>query len=136
MRTDAGTKMYPFNGEYQVAKQSLVVSPTKMNVFYILGNEVGNPVDISVPGIPKDKLTAYCDNGKIAKKGSSWEVFPTKVGKANISISAEIDGERRSMGKMEFRVKRVPDPIADFSVKLKNGKIKKNAMLALSLIHI
>ena len=36
MKTDAGTKLYPFDGEYQVAKTSLVVSPTKMNVFIFL----------------------------------------------------------------------------------------------------
>ena len=38
MKTDAGTKLYPFDGEYQVARASLVVSPTKMNVFYILAS--------------------------------------------------------------------------------------------------
>ena len=79
MKTDAGVKMYPFNGEYQVAKQSLVVSASKMNVFYIdVGG--GNPVDISVPGVPSDKLSAYCDNGKIIKKGSEWAAFPKKPG--------------------------------------------------------
>ncbi|MBJ09930.1 MAG: hypothetical protein CMP66_00525 [Flavobacteriales bacterium] len=129
MKTDAGTKMYPFNGEYQVAKQSVVVSPTKMNVLYLLGDKVGNPVDISVPGVSKDKLSVYCDNGKILKKGGSWEVFPTKVGKAKVSVSAEIDGKRRNMGAMEFRVKRVPDPIPSLP-GLKNGKIKKNQMTA------
>lgn len=129
MKTDAGTKMYPFNGEYQVAKQSVVVSPTKMNVFYILGNENGNPVDISVPGVSKDKLSVYCDNGKILKKGGSWEVFPTKIGKAKVSVSAEIDGKRRNMGLMEFRVKRVPDPVPSLP-GLKNGKIKKNQLTA------
>ena len=46
---------HSFNGEYQVAKQSVVVSPTKMNVLYILGDKMGNPVDISVPGVSKDK---------------------------------------------------------------------------------
>ena len=70
MKTDAGVKMYPFNGEYQVAKQSVVVSPTKMNVLYILGDKVGNPVDISVPGVSKDKISASCNNGKIIKKGT------------------------------------------------------------------
>ena len=129
MKTDAGTKMYPFNGEYQVAKQSVVVSPTKMNVLYLLGDKVGNPVDISVPGVSKDKLSVFCDNGKILKKGGSWEVFPTKVGKAKVSVSAEIDGKKRNMGFMEFRVKRVPDPVPSLP-GLKNGKIKKNQMTA------
>lgn len=129
MKTDAGTKMYPFNGEYQVAQQSLVVSPTKMNVFYILGDKEGNPVDVSVPGVSKDKLYVSCDNGKILKKGSAWEVFPTKVGKAKVTVSAEINGKRRSMGAMEFRVKRVPDPIPSLQ-GLTNGKIKKNLLIA------
>ncbi len=129
MKTDAGTKMYPFNGEYQVAKQSLVVSPTKMNVFYILGDQAGNPVDVSVPGVPKDKLYVSCNNGKILKKGGAWEGFPTKVGKATVTVSAEINGKRRNMGSMEFRVKRVPDPVPSLP-GLKNGKIKKNLLTA------
>ena len=68
MKTDAGTKFYPFNGEYQVARTSLVVSPTKMNVLYILASHplkddaMGNPIDVSVPGVPKDKLSVSCDN--------------------------------------------------------------------------
>ena len=130
MKTDAGVKMYPFNGEYQVAKQSVVVSPTKMNVLYILGDKVGNPVDISVPGVSQDKISASCNNGKIVKKGASWEVYPTKVGPAKISISAEIDGKRKNMGAMEFRVKRVPDPIASLPGLSKQGKIKKNQLTA------
>ena len=36
---------------------------------------MGNPVDISVPGVPKDKITAYCDNGKIIKKGNLGKYF-------------------------------------------------------------
>lgn len=129
MKTDAGTKLYPFNGEYQVAKQSVVVSPTKMNVFYLLGDDNGNPVDISVPGVSNDKLSVSCDNGKIVKKGGAWEVFPKKVGIAKVVVAANIDGKRRNMGAMEFRVKRVPDPIPSLA-GLKNGKIKKNLFLA------
>ena len=128
MKTDDGLKKYPFNGEYQVAKQSVVVSPTKMNVFYILGDEMGNPVDISVPGVPKDKITAYCDNGKIIKKGNMWEVFPKKANqKANITVSAEIDGKRRNMGKLEFRVKKLPDP--EITIRsLKNNQIRRTVL--------
>ena len=127
MKTDDGLKKYPFDGEYQVAKQSVVVSPTKMNVFYILGDEMGNPVDISVPGVPKDKITAYCDNGKIIKKGNLWEVFPKKAPKANITVSAEIDGKRRNMGKLEFRVKTLPEPKITIR-SLKNGQIRRTVL--------
>jgi len=133
MKTDAGTKLYPFNGEYQVAKQTLVVSPTKMNVFYILASyplaadALGNPVDISVPGVSNDKLTAYCDNGKIVKKGGQWQVFPKKAGKANITVSAEIDGKRRNVGKMEFRVKHLPAPEVTIR-SLKDYEIRRSIL--------
>ena len=126
MKTDAGVKMYPFNGEYQVAKQSLVVSASKMNVFYI-DVEGGNPVDISVPGVPSDKLSAYCDNGKIIKKGSEWAAFPKKPGKANITVTADIDGKRRNMGKMVFRAKHLPDPEPSIR-SLKNNEIKRSIL--------
>ena len=84
MKTDLGEKIYPFDGEYQVARPSLVVSPTKMNVFYILAsyplkdNALGNPIDVSVPGVPKDKINVSCDNGTVKKVGAGWEVFPKK----------------------------------------------------------
>ena len=135
MRTDAGTKLYPFNGEYQVAKTSLVVSPTKMNVLFMLGEygqpgAVGNPIDISVPGIPKEKLNVSCDNGVIKKvSGGSWEVFPKKSGLANISVSALIDGKSKSFGSLEFRVAYAPPPSKKL-YKAKNRKIKKADLLS------
>ncbi|MEC8273215.1 MAG: GldM family protein, partial [Bacteroidota bacterium] len=135
MRTDAGTKTYPFNGEYQVAKTSLVVSPTKMNVFYILAsfplkdNALGNPIDVSVPGIPKDKLSVSCNNGTVKKVGGGWEVFPKKPGTAKISVTAEIDGKRKNMGSLEYRVMRTPKPEPKFLGQI-NNKVKKSQLLS------
>ncbi|MBL6663199.1 MAG: gliding motility protein GldM [Flavobacteriales bacterium] len=135
MKTDAGTKLYPFNGEYQVAKASLVVSPTKMNVFYILASyplkedALGNPIDVSVPGVPKDKLSVSCDNGTVKKVGAGWEVFPKTTGKAKISVTAEIDGKKRNMGSLEYRVMRTPKPEPKF-LGSKNKKVKKSQLLS------
>lgn len=128
MKTDEGRKMYPFSGEYQVAAQSFVVSPTKMNVLYLLG-DMGNPIDVSVPGVSKDKIRVSCNNGTIKKVGGSWEVFPKKTGKALVTVSAEIQGKNRTMGTMEFRVKRVPKPEPKL-IGSKNGRIKKNQILS------
>ena len=120
MKTEAGTKLYPFNGEYQVARTNLVVSPTKMNVFYILASHplkegaLGNPIDVSVPGVPKDKLSVSCDNGIVRKVSGGWEVFPKKPGKSKVSVTAEIDGNRRNMGSLEFRVMRTPNQNLNF----------------------
>ena len=135
MKTDAGIKWYPFNGEYQVAKTSLVVSPTKMNVFYILASHplkpdaLGNPIDVSVPGVAKDKLTVSCDNGTVKKVGSGWEIFPKTTGRAKISVIAEIDGKRKNMGSIEYRVLRTPKPEPKF-LGSSNNKIKKNKLLS------
>ncbi|MEE3036888.1 MAG: gliding motility protein GldM [Bacteroidota bacterium] len=135
MKTDLGEKVYPFDGEYQVARPSLVVSPTKMNVFYILAsfplkdNALGNPIDVSVPGVPKDKINVSCDNGVVKKVGSGWEVFPKKTGRAKISVSAEIDGKRKNMGSIEYRVMRTPKPEPKFFGS-KNQKIKKSQLLS------
>jgi gliding motility-associated protein GldM len=136
MKTDAGTKLYPFDGEYQVARASLVVSPTKMNVFYILASHplkdgaLGNPIDVSVPGVPKDKLSVSCDNGVVKKvKGGGWEVYPKTTGKAKISVSAQIDGKRRNMGSIEYRVMRTPKPEPKF-LGSKNKKVKKSQLLS------
>jgi len=129
MKTDGGTKLYPFNGEYQVAKTSYVVSPTAMNILYILGDNIGNPIDVSVPGVAKDKISLTCDNGIIKKVGSTWEVYPKKTGKAKINVSAEIQDKKRFLGNMEFRVKRVPDPKKKL-LGSKNNIIKKSQLLS------
>jgi len=135
MKTDGGTKLYPFDGEYQVARTSLVVSPTKMNVFYILAsfplkdNALGNPIDVSVPGVPKDKLSVSCNNGTVKKVGGGWEVFPKKTGTAKINVTAEIDGKRKNMGSLEYRVLRTPKPEPKF-LGASNNKIKKNKLLS------
>ena len=114
-----GRKIYPFDGEYQVARPSLVVSPTKMNVFYILAsyplkdNALGNPIDVSVPGVPKDKINVSCDNGTVKKECRMGSVSK-KTGRAKISVSAEIDGKRKNMGSIEYRVMRTPKPEPKF----------------------
>ncbi len=125
-------KRYPFNSEYQVSEATLVVSPTKMNVFY---QGVQNPVDVSVPGITKDKLTVTMKNGKISPnaKDGNWIVEPNEIdflgNKTEIIVSADIDGTQKSIGSVKFRVKRVPDPVAKV-FNLKGGEIQKNILLA------
>ena len=101
---------FPFKTQYTVAKPSLVVSADKMNVFY---RGVDNPVSISVPGVPADKIVASINNGSLRKTGKGNYVVNVKQGKdAVISVQAEMpDGSKRNMGKMEFRVKVIPNPV-------------------------
>ena len=126
------TLRYPYKANYQVGDIGLVVSPTLMNVFYI---GVDNPVDISVPGVPKENIVATMSNGKIKpdSKTGAWNVRPGKPDgkgkKTKISVTAKIDGRDVSMGAVEFRVKNVPDPVAKINMQ-KGGTIQKNVLLA------
>lgn len=100
---------YPFKSSYIVAQPSLVISPTKMNVFYI---GVDNPVAISVPGIPSNNLMPSMSSGSISKSNQDWVVRVKQPGTVKVSVSAKIEGKPKAMGSMDFRVKKVPDPVA------------------------
>jgi gliding motility-associated protein GldM len=129
MKTDMGTKMYPFKGSYLVANKSVVVSPVNMNVFYL---EVDNPVKISVPGFAAADITASMTNGNInvtKKSAGEYTARPTKKGKAMVTLFATIEGKRTKMGAMEFRVKEVPPPKPFIGGK-SEGVIEKQRMLA------
>ncbi|MBN2611319.1 MAG: gliding motility protein GldM [Bacteroidales bacterium] len=116
----------PFKQSYQVAESNVVVSPTKMNVFYY---GVDNPVDISVAGIPANQISAVNTNGSITPRGGSWIVNPRRPGFSTIRVFADFDGQKREVGFKEFRVKTVPDPVAKVAGK-KGGGIEKNLLLA------
>lgn len=125
------TLKYPFYNEYQVAAGSVVISPTKMNVFYI---GVDNPVDVSAPGVPADKIFPSISGGggSIRKSNKGYIVkVTTPTNNCRVSVAGEVNGNRRNMGSMEFRVKRVPDPVAKVAGQ-KGGKIAKTTLAAQS----
>jgi len=125
-------KTYDYTSEYIVAPPALTVAPLKMNVFYI---GVDNPVSISSPGLPQDKIRPVISTGILKKdpKSNDWIVRIDKkpAGKsiATVSATAEIDGKVLQLGSSEFRVKRVPDPIAEIAGQT-GGTIDKNVLLA------
>jgi gliding motility-associated protein GldM len=125
---------YPYSSSYYVAPPSLTVAPLKMNVFYI---GVDNPVSISAAGLSKDQINPVIDMGVLKRAENDWIVrIDTKTtGKniATVSASAEIDGERLSLGNSEFRVKRVPSPSAEIA-GMTDGSIDKNVFLASAAI--
>ena len=116
-----------FKRKYQIAEGSVVVSPTKMNVFYI---SVDNPVAISVAGVPENKIFPEITNGTITSN-PPYIVIPRRPGNSMITVFAEIDGIRKNMGTTEFRVKIVPNPVAKVGGK-KGGGISRNVLLAQS----
>lgn len=108
-----GEGIKPFEFKFEVAKPAVTISPTKMNVLY---KDLQNPVSISVPGVPNSALQPVCTNGKMYQSGDSWIVEPAELDyeglNTRVIVYADIQDEKRSMGEMVFRVKKVPDPKA------------------------
>jgi len=126
-----GYTFYPFDGGYQVAAKSVVVSPTKMNVLYI---GVDNPMKISVPGVGQGDVSASLDGaGTLTKNADgTYSAKVTAVGKCQINVSAKVDGKVQSMGSEEFRIKRIPDPVPTLGGKLRGGNTQPGAIKAQS----
>ena len=99
----------------QVARPSAVVSPDKMNVLYI---GVNNPISVSAPGTPTDKVNVSMSGGSISGSAGKYNVRVSSPGTARISVSAEVaPGKTQTLSSTEFRVKRIPDPTAQFAGK-------------------
>ena len=128
---DGNVEPYAFyTPSFTVAEPALVVSPTKMNVFY---RGLPNPVEISVPGVAGDKLDVRIAGGHKIKRQSdgSYVVEPGKSNEAKISVSATMpDGSKKSLPQRDFRVKRIPDPVPSFAGKEPSDRtITKNTLL-------
>lgn len=110
---DGSIKPYKFEAEYQAAKPTAVVSADKMNVFYV---GVDNPVSISAPGVPKEKIRASIsgEGSSISGANGVYTVRVSKPGtKVMVTVSGEVaKGSVKTLGGMEYRVKRIPDPVA------------------------
>nr|WP_315402051.1 gliding motility protein GldM [uncultured Sphingobacterium sp.] len=115
-QTDGSMKEYRTATQtYQVARPSAVVSPDKMNVLYI---GVDNPLSVSAAGTPTDKVKVNMTGGSLSGSGGKYNARVSSPGTARISISAEVaPGKMQTLSTTEFRVKRIPDPIAKFAGK-------------------
>lgn len=115
-QTDGSIKTFTTSEQkYQVARPSAVVSPDKMNVFYV---GVPNPVSVSAPGIPKEDLVVSISGGSISGSNGKYTVNVSSPGStAKVNVSARVGGKVQNIGSSDFRVKRIPDPKAKFSGK-------------------
>lgn len=105
-----GVEEFDYSTTYQVMAPLLVASPTKMNVLY---RGVDNPIDLSVPGVPAERVQATITTGRIIRNGSSW--IANGLTGSNAEVSAVVplpDGGTRRIGPVKFRVKDLPTPMA------------------------
>jgi gliding motility-associated protein GldM len=121
--------LFPFKSEYIVARPSLTVSADKMNVVYV-GLE--NPISVSVPGVPNERLTITASNAQLKSNGNGKYILKVTNGpKVDVAVSAMMEnGEKRNMGMMTFRVMRVPKPLAKIGDITGGGVMSKGELLA------
>ncbi|TSD62653.1 gliding motility protein GldM [Inquilinus sp. KBS0705] len=115
-QTDGTIKEYKTTPQtYQVSRPSAVVSPDKMNVLYI---GVPNPISVSAPGLAKEKLRVNISNGSLSGSAGHYVANVNSIGEATVTVSGEVTpGKTQTLGSTLFRVKRIPDPKAQFAGK-------------------
>ncbi len=105
--TTGKRETYSKTFSYEVGRRSVTVSADKMNVLYM---GVDNPISVSAAGVSSNQLRVSGSGGGIQLKGRNGKYVATvrTPGTANITVSG--GGLRAS--SFEYRVKRIPDPIA------------------------
>lgn len=111
---------YPFTSEYTVGEPTATVSADLMNVLYA---GFDNPISVSVPGCSQSDISINVTNSKNhSKTAKGWSIKPATVGTpCIISVNAVVDGKSTFIAKKEFRVKKLPDPLAMLEVTKENG---------------
>jgi hypothetical protein len=105
----------------QETKIDAVVAPVKMNVMYL---GMANPIEIAVPGVSSDKISATVSNGTIKKVADLWEVSPGNAGECVVSVLVD----NKKVADKIFRIKLVPNPVAVFAGSY-TGRIAKDVAL-------
>ena len=124
-----------FSSEFFVVEPSATIFPTLMNVLYA---NYENPIEIAVPGVPGQNVSATMTNGRLERKGNNmWVAYPSKAGTdAVITVSANIGGRSQVMANRPYRVRPLPDPMPFIEYTDENGNPKKfrNGRLAKSIL--
>lgn len=133
VRERDGVKEYPFNTTYKVFNGAAAVSADKMNIMYV---GLKNPVSISVPGVPTDKIVATITNGRLNRvRDNQYEAVVNSSGDVYVNISErKDDGSLKSHGRHLFRAKDIPDPEASLGA-LKKTFYTKGALLAQNRLY-
>ncbi|MCQ2112086.1 MAG: gliding motility protein GldM [Bacteroidaceae bacterium] len=100
-----------FSQPYTVVEPTATVSATMMNMLYA-GYQ--NPISVSVPGIPTNKVNVTMSGGTLTKQADgNYIAVPSKVGDdVTFTVTAENEGHQQEMGKFVYHVRKLPDPTA------------------------
>ena len=109
-----------FEQKYTVVDPSATVSADLMNMLYAGYN---NPISVSVPGVPLNKIQATMTGGTLTPAGpGKYIARPTAVGQnATITVTSTNTGRPQQMGQFTFRVRKLPDPTPFITLKDEQG---------------
>lgn len=109
-----------FSQKYTVVDPSATVSADLMNVLYAGYN---NPISVSVPGVPLNKISATISGGTLTPVApGKYIARPGTVGKdVTITVSSANTGRMQQMGQFTFHVRKLPDPTAYIAMADEHG---------------
>ena len=109
-----------FSQKYTVVDPSATVSADLMNVLYA---GYSNPISVSVPGVPINKVQATMSGGTLQPVGAGRYIArPSAVGKdVTITVLSNNTGRSQQMGQFTFHVRKLPDPTAYIAMNDDHG---------------
>ena len=116
----------PFEYTYSVIPMpnSAVISADKMNVLY---KGVENPLSISVPGIPENKITVKAPGIRKVKSGKYVIDVTNYQGRTvDILVSWKLPTGAVKSDKKTFRVKNIPKPLGSIAGKTDYVKLPRH----------
>ena len=131
MNADGELIRRDFNQKYTVVDPSATVSADLMNVLYA---GYDNPVSISIPGVPLNKVTATMSGGALRQvSAGKYIARPEAVGKdVTINVASLQTGSAKQMGQYTFHVRKLPDPTAYIQLgddRYRGGNIAKASLM-------
>ena len=126
-----------FTQKYNVVAPSATVSADLMNVLYA---GFSNPISVSIPGVPLNKVVATMSGGSFTPTGPGHYIArPNAVGQdVTITVSSIATGKPVQMGQYTFHVRKLPDPTAYIQVgdsRFRGGGLAKASLLGASGIR-
>ena len=99
----------PIRGGYSVIPKpnEAVISADKMNVVY---RGLSNPITISMPGVPANKISASA-SGLRRVKGDSYNMTPGSGNEVTISVTGTLPSGSKVTSKKKFRIKDIPPAV-------------------------
>ena len=109
-----------FEQKYTVVEPSATVSADLTRMLYA---GYSNPISVSVPGVPLNKISATMTNGTLTPNGAGkYIAHPTKIGQeAVITVTSTNTGRPQTMGSFSFKVRKLPDPTPYIDIKGEQG---------------